>query len=196
MSRARRRLVLGAAVAIAVAIAATALLWPSGSKSSSVAVGRQPLLLAPAKRKRLPLVIGRVLEPPPTVLSLRASRPQFIDVWASWCVPCREEAPALAHLWRRYGSRVRFLGIDVEDTRSAAKRFARRFRLGYPSVFDADAALAGRLGFFGLPTAYLVDRRGRVALTFVGKQSAARFKTALAELVADDRRVAARERSG
>lgn len=76
----------------------------------------------------------------------------------------------LAGFDRRYRGRVRFLGINVEDTRKAAHAFERRYRIGYPSIYDEKAAMAGKLGFYGLPTAYLVDRRGRIAAVLIGKQ--------------------------
>ena len=76
----------------------------------------------------------------------------------------------LAALARGYQGRVRFLGIDVEDTRGAARVFERTHAIGYPSIFDPSASLARKLGFFGLPTAYLVDREGRIAAVLTGKQ--------------------------
>lgn len=94
--------------------------------------------------------------------------------------PRREEAPLLARLWREYRSAVRFLGIDIEDSRAEARAFVRRYGLGYPHLFDAKAALAGKLGFFGLPTTYLVDGRGRVAAKLVGKQDEVTLRAALA----------------
>jgi len=76
----------------------------------------------------------------------------------------------LAMLDRRYGEQVRFLGVDVQDTRSAARAFERHYRIRYPSIFDRGASLATELGTFGLPTTYLVDRRGRIAAVLIGRQ--------------------------
>ena len=91
----------------------------------------------------------------------------------------------IARLWRRYGGQVRFLGIDVEDSRGDARAFMRRYGLGYPSIFDRTASIAGRLGFFGLPTAYLVDYRGHVAARLIGKQREATFASGLAAVVGE-----------
>ena len=91
----------------------------------------------------------------------------------------------LARLWRRYGGQVRFLGIDVEDSRGPARSFARRYGLRYPSVFDRTASMASSLGFFGLPTTYLIDFRGRIAARLIGRQRETTFATGLAAVVGE-----------
>src|SRR5712691_8586284 len=125
-----RLLVIFGVVGLAVVGTFIALLLRSSGDAAAPQVhGRRLTLVAAAKRKELPDVAGSTLNPPPAKLSLGAlaGRPAFIDVWASWCVPCREEAPVLARLWRAYGSKVQFLGIDLEDTRGDARAFARRY---------------------------------------------------------------------
>ena len=166
-----------------------ALLRP-GREAASLGTGQDYRLIAPDQRRPVPALSGSALDPPPSELSLRTGdgRPTFIDVWASWCLPCKEEAPMLARLHHRYGREIRFLGIDVEDTRTAAHAFERRYRLRYPSIFDERASMAGKLGFIGLPTAYLVDRRGRIAAMLVGKQSRIAIETRLRHLVDDSKR--------
>jgi len=91
----------------------------------------------------------------------------------------------LAALHRAYGKQVRFLGIDVQDNRDDARAFERRYRIAYPSIFDQPAALAGKLNFYGLPTAYLVDRRGRIAAVLIGKQSSATLHAKLIRLLSE-----------
>ncbi len=161
-----------------------AFLRASGA-ARRAAPSRGALLIVPARRRALPRLSGSSLTPPPPRLSLFASdgRPTFIDVWASWCVPCNEEAPMLASLDRSYGGRIRFLGIDVEDTRDAARAFERKYDIRYPSIFDQRASMATKLGFFGLPTAYFVDRRGRLAAIRIGKQTRAAIENRLQLLV-------------
>lgn len=179
-----RPLLLALVVAAALAGAFLGLLLrPSGDSATLQVQGHRVTLVPAARRKKLPDLAGPALLPPPARLKLRAEgKPAFIDVWASWCVPCREEAPILARLWRRYRSKVRFIGIDVQDTRGDARAFVRRHRLGYPSIFDSQGALAGKLDFFGLPTAYLIDGDDRIAGKLVGKQEAATLGSALADL--------------
>lgn len=183
MLRKRRLLVLVVAAAAVVSVFLALLLRPSG-QAAPRREGKHFSLIAASKRKALPDATVPALTPPPTSIALDSlrGRPAFIDVWASWCVPCREEAALLARLWREYGSQVRFLGIDVEDSRAAARAFIKRYGLGYPHVFDAKATLAGKLGFFGLPTAYFVDGEGRVAAELIGKQKERTLRAALAAL--------------
>jgi len=180
----RKRGLLVISVAVLVSLVGTflALLFRSSGNATTPRVqGQRLTLVSAARRKALPDLAGPALDPPPPTLRLGAltGKPAFIDVWASWCVPCRAEAPVLARLWRQYGGRVQFLGIDVEDTRGDARAFVRRYGLGYPNIFDRKAALAGKLGFFGLPTAYLIDARGRIAARLVGKQEEATLRSGL-----------------
>jgi thiol-disulfide isomerase/thioredoxin len=182
----KRRLLLASAAASLAALGAflVLLLRSSPDASAPLVHGQRLTLVAPARRKALPAMAGASLAPPPATLRLAdlGGKPAFIDVWASWCVPCREEAPMLARLWRRYRGQVQFLGIDVEDSRADARRFTHQYHLGYPNIFDGKAGLAGRLGFYGLPTAYLVDERGRLAARLVGKQKERRLASGLAAL--------------
>src|SRR6266851_9798877 len=174
-------------VVAALGVLAFFLLRPS-TRAREEATPRGPgSLIAPTRRRRLPLLLGAALDPPPARLSMRAldGRLQLIDVWASWCIPCKEEAPMLAAVHRAYGKRIRFLGIDVEDTRSDARAFGRRYLIGYPSIFDQQTAMAGKLNFYGLPTAYLVDRRGRLAAVLAGKQSSSRLQAKLVRLLSE-----------
>lgn len=179
-------IVVGAAVVVVAFLAL--LLRPSG-QAAPRRDGKQVSLIAPGKRRALPDATAPALTPPPPSIALKSlrGRPAFLDVWASWCVPCREEAPLLARLWRQYRSQVRFLGIDVEDSRADARAFTKRYGLGYPNIVDAKAKLATKLGFFGLPTAYLVDAQGRVAAKLIGKQKEATLRAALEALAAEAR---------
>ncbi len=182
----KRRLLLPLVVAGAVLIGVfIGLLLRSSDDAAAPQLHGTRLALVPAaRRKPLPDLRGSALTPPPATIRLHAlrGRPAFIDVWASWCVPCREEAPLLARLWREHRQQIGFLGIDVEDSRGDARRFIRRYGLGYPNVFDRKAAMAGKLGFFGLPTAYLIDRQGRIAAKLVGRQKPATLRTGLTAL--------------
>ena len=108
-------------------------------------------------------------------LSLRAlghSAVVVINVWASWCGPCRNESPALAAEARLLqGHGVRFLGLDEEDRTAAAKVFAMSAGEIYPSLIDQDGKLLRRLTLLppqGIPSTLVLDSTGRVAARVIG----------------------------
>ena len=95
--------------------------------------------------------------------SLRG-RPVVLNFWASWCDPCKREAPALEQLWRRYKSQgVVFVGVDAMDASSDAKRFLRAHGITYPIVRDAHGVVAAnRYNVADMPVTYFIDRAGRL----------------------------------
>ena len=92
-----------------------------------------------------------------------------INFWASWCYPCKQEAPALRKAAERYRGRVAFVGIDVQDLPSAARRFLRRYKVNYVSLRDGTDKTYSGYGLTGVPETYLIDRRGRTVEHAVGK---------------------------
>jgi cytochrome c biogenesis protein CcmG/thiol:disulfide interchange protein DsbE len=94
--------------------------------------------------------------------------PVVVNIWASWCGPCREEAPRLAEAARRYGSRVQFLGVDILDQRAAAASFIARYGWPYPSVFDASGDIRDGLGFLGQPVTVFYAASGRLVSSWSG----------------------------
>ncbi len=98
---------------------------------------------------------------PPTdaaaVRSLLADseQPVVLNVWASWCTPCRSEAPLLRQAHQQFGDRVRFVGIDVRDSQDGARSFIAEFGLdGYEHFFDRPGAVPAALGGFGVPLTF------------------------------------------
>lgn len=87
-------------------------------------------------------------------------KPVIINFWASWCIPCREEAPLLERVWRDYkDDGVVFLGVNIKDAESDAKRFIEEFGITYPQVRDTDQILVRGFGVRGLPETFFVDHR-------------------------------------
>lgn len=101
------------------------------------------------------------------IVGLRG-KPVVVNVWASWCGPCRVEAPLLQKASGHFGERVAFLGVDARDSEGDARDFLRRYGVAYPNVVDADDEIVGRLGLRGFPTTYIFDRSGRVRASVVG----------------------------
>ncbi len=89
-----------------------------------------------------------------------AGRAVLVNLWGSWCHPCREEAPALrAFLVKHPGT---LLGIDVEDTKTGAKSFQKQYRVRFPSIFDPLDVIVSKMKPKGTPSTYFLDRRHRV----------------------------------
>lgn len=110
-----------------------------------------------------------------------------LNVWASWCLPCRKEASALQAAWEEYRGRgVQFLGSNYQDDRDAARAFVREFGITYPSVFDPSGRLAVDYGFFGLPSTFVIDGSQRIRFRFTGYLTASRLRAALDDLLLED----------
>lgn len=87
-------------------------------------------------------------------------KPAVINFWASWCVPCRDEAPMLSEAAERYGDEVAFVGVDIRDARSSAIDFAERWNLDYVHVRDEDLAIYDDFGLTGQPETFFLDENG------------------------------------
>ena len=93
----------------------------------------------------------------------------ILNFWASWCVPCKEENPALAAVWERYrGSDVILLGIVFQDSVEAARAYTDRLGNTWPSAVDASGQVALSYGVFGPPETYFIGRDGIIAGRHIG----------------------------
>ncbi len=109
--------------------------------------------------------------PGPGRASLASYRGRWllVNLWASWCGPCREEAPLLGRFQRRWRSRgVTVIGINVQDNEEDALAFLREFPPGYPQLRSVGDERSRAFGAGGVPENFLVDPRGRVALIWRG----------------------------
>ena len=107
--------------------------------------------------------------------------PVVINFWASWCVPCREEAPLLAASARAHAGTVVFLGIDVQDFESDALGFLRRFDVNYVSVRDGGGDTYEAYGLTGVPETYYLDGDARVVAHSLGAVSRAELEAGIAK---------------
>jgi cytochrome c biogenesis protein CcmG/thiol:disulfide interchange protein DsbE len=86
-----------------------------------------------------------------------------VNFWASWCIPCRDEAPVLQQTYERYRDQgLVVLGVDVNDFRQDARRFMKRYSLSYPVVYDGKGSTVGKWGVRGFPETFFVDRTGKL----------------------------------
>jgi cytochrome c biogenesis protein CcmG, thiol:disulfide interchange protein DsbE len=97
--------------------------------------------------------------------------PVVINFWASWCVPCKAEAPRLVASANEHSGRVVFLGVDVQDFESDARRFLARYGMNYVAVHDDADSIYSAYGLTGLPETYYLDARGRIVAHSVGEIS-------------------------
>ncbi len=108
----------------------------------------------------------------------------MINFWASWCQPCRQEAPVLERFAQEYGPRgVVFLGVNVWDSEEAARAFLAEYGLSYPNGVDSKGDAAIEYGLTGLPETFFVDREGRLVSKFIGPVTERALRAALAELL-------------
>jgi thiol-disulfide isomerase/thioredoxin len=163
------------AAVVAVAAAAVAGLLALAPRYWSQARG-EPTLVLPSR-----VLVG----PRASVAQLRG-RPAIVHYWASWCEPCRREAPELARLARVLGDRGRLVGVDVADERAGALAFVRRNGWDFPNLEDGRGTSSRDTEIVGLPMTLLVDGGGKVVKTLYGPQTARRL---LGELGRGARRI-------
>lgn len=107
-----------------------------------------------------------------------------INIWASWCIPCRDEAPVLERLWREYRDRgVVFLGVDYADTEREALNFIAEFGLTYPNGPDLGTRIYTQYRARGVPETYFVDANGILRPPHIGPITEAQLRERLEALL-------------
>lgn len=96
-------------------------------------------------------------------LSELKGRPVVVNFWASWCIPCRDEAPALQRAWETYKDRgVLILGVDYVDTDADAKKFIAEFQQTYPNGPDIGTRISQAYKISGVPETYFIGKDGKL----------------------------------
>lgn len=150
------------------------LVWKLAHQQHAPPVGSQ----APAFT--LPRLVGAGSV---SLASLRG-HPVVLNFWASWCPPCKSEAPALEREWQKYGSRgVRFVGIDKSDIASEARTFVNAHGLTFLMLGDGSGDVTSSYGISQLPETYVLDSTGKVVAHIAGpitsSELASEFRAAL-----------------
>ena len=108
----------------------------------------------------------------------------LLDFWASWCLPCQQEAPDLAQVYREFqGEPVEFVGVDIWDSRQGALRHLDRYQVPYPNGFDSEGIIAIDYGVRGIPEKVFIGRNGETVKKFVGPITAEILRETLNELL-------------
>ncbi len=159
-----------AALSVAsLAACADTKVTPSSSNGQRYVAGNGTVqVIDPSDRKPAPELTGTTLDGSSFSLADLRGNVTVVNVWASWCSPCRAEAPGLQKVSTELATQgVRFVGIDTRDTNDNAKAFERRFGITYPSIVDQDGALLLRfketLPPQAIPTTLVIDKDGRMA---------------------------------
>jgi cytochrome c biogenesis protein CcmG/thiol:disulfide interchange protein DsbE len=138
-------------------------------------------------------LIGRLAAPftlvgfdgKPVSLAEMRGKIVVLNFWASWCFPaCYEEAPVLERNWRAYRDRgVMVVGIDIQDTEEAARKFIAQFGLSFPNAPDPGGKVSVDYGVYGVPETFFIDRSGRIRKKHVGAVTEEVFRSEVERLL-------------
>jgi cytochrome c biogenesis protein CcmG, thiol:disulfide interchange protein DsbE len=166
-------LIVGAAMLALLAL----MIWGIGRQAAG-SVGQVPVAVRPAPSFAIQLFDGGTFD-----LSTMQGKPVLVNFWASWCIPCEDEAPTLERVSRAYRDRIAFIGVDVQDTDASAKEFVRRFGVSYPNGPDPSGSISVEYGMSGVPESYFVDRDGKIVRKWQGPLDDQRLRAFLDELL-------------
>ena len=127
-----------------------------------------PVQMAAALPKQAPdftlkLFSGQTI----TLKDFTGKTPVVINFWASWCQPCRDEAPVLAKVSKVYAGRVEFIGVVTNDGQANALAFMKEFGIAYDNGIDQDF-IGGKYRITGIPETFWIDRQGQVIDHWIG----------------------------
>jgi len=166
--------------AIIFAVGALLLLLYWGlRRGPSAAVGGQVALNRPAPEFSITAIDGK-----PLTLSELRGKTVVLNVWASWCVPCRDEARELNRSYLVYKDRnVAFVGIAWNDDDSQVRQFVSQYTVPYTVALDPEGKIAIDLGITGVPETFLIDPQGQLVKKWVGPITSGQLNGLLAPLV-------------
>lgn len=160
---------------------------PSGSDSRYVAGDGGAEVIK--DRQPGPRAKGTTLDGRPLSLADYRGKVVVVNFWASWCAPCRGEAPSLQRLYQENQAKgVQFVGVGIKDGKAGLLAFERTFGTTYPSIFDPDGKVT--LGFrdvppSAVPSTLILDRQGRVAVRIIGATTYSKLSPLINQVVAE-----------
>ena len=148
-------------------------------------------IVAESDRDPAPDLSGTTLAGDAFVLSEHLGEVVVLNVWASWCAPCRAEAQDLQQVWSEVqDSGVQFVGLNTRDSQAAADAFVDRFGLTYPNVVDTDGSrqllFHETLPPAAIPSTIVIDRSGRVAGRAIGEVDRSRLLGMIEPILAEE----------
>jgi thiol-disulfide isomerase/thioredoxin len=157
----------------------------TGSRTGFIG-GQSLTQLPPAQRRPAPVITGPALTGDNTLSTAAyAGKVIVINVWGSWCAPCRKEAPDLAAASQQTTAVAQFVGLDIRDyDKAPAQAFVRAFHVPYPSIYDPRGTQLVKfteLPPSAIPSTLIIDRKGRIAARVIGVIS----KATLAQMIND-----------
>ena len=151
------------------------------NENSFVSGNGSAIIIKESDRKIAPDISGEILSG--GSLTLAKGKVTVLNIWASWCSPCRAEAPTLEDFAKKNPD-IQFAGILTRDNLTSAQRFTERFKITYPSFVD-DAIIAkfqGSLSANAIPTTLVIDSKGRVAARISGQATVAMLQEVLSKV--------------
>lgn len=161
----------------------------SGSTGGYVSGDGTVTVVDPGERKAAPVLEGDDLQGESLSTDDFAGKVMVVNIWGSWCPPCRSEAPMLKELSEQYADEVQFVGILTRDNESAALAFNRKQGIDFPSFADHGGRLelgfADSLPSLAIPTTWVVDADGKVAGRVMGEVSASTLAGMIDDVLAE-----------
>lgn len=172
-------------------VASTAGDRVSNTEAGYVAGDGSITVIDPSQRVAAPDVTGTTLDGKPFSLAALKGKVVALNVWASWCAPCRAEAPTLERTYTDLAPKgVEFVGLDTRDSQAAGKAFVDTYDITYPNVIDTDGKLQllfrESLPPQAIPSTIIIDQQGRVAGRIIGKASESSLKGIIEPLLAQE----------
>jgi thiol-disulfide isomerase/thioredoxin len=169
-------------VAALLTLTATLTACSSGQQASQDRKGQTGFVsgnnrvstFAAGDRQAAPQFGGQTLDGKSWKLSDHTGKVVVLNVWGSWCPPCRKEAPDLVAASKQLGPSVQFVGLNTRDlSKVPAQKFVQEFGVGYPSIYDPSGkqllAFRGQISPQSIPSTLVIDKQGKVASRVLGE---------------------------